>query len=65
MPKQNPDGSWPEPKELRRIRKNFTEQKARAAFEQMKGRPPHSDQELEMWTEFVTLEAYNNGRDEA
>lgn len=65
MAKRKLDGTWVEPTALRRIRERFTEVKARAAFEKLRGRPPHSDQELELWVEFYTLEVYNNGGDEA
>jgi len=65
MAKRNRDGTWAEPVALRRIRERFTEEKARAAFEKLRGRPPNSDQELERWVEFYTLEVYNNGRNEA
>ena len=65
MAKRQRDGKWGEPAALRRIREKFTEQKARAAFEKLRGRPPHSEEELNMWVEFYTLEVYNSGGNEA
>ena len=62
-PKRRRDGTWEEPEALKRIRESFTEQKIRAEFERLRGRPPHSDGELQTWFEFYMLELYNNGHD--
>ena len=61
MAKRRRDGTGEEPADLRRIRRAFTEDKARAKFELVYGRPPHSEEELERWAEFYTLEVYNRG----
>ena len=65
MAKRRRDGTWEEPADLRRIRREFTEAKARAKFQLVYGRPPHSDEELERWAEFYTLEVYNGGGNSA
>ena len=64
-PKRRRDGTWEEPAALKRIRENFTEDKQRACFQKLRGRPPASYTELAMWVEFYTLEVYNSGHDEA
>jgi hypothetical protein len=62
MAKKRRYGTWEEPAELRRIRGAFSEEKKRVGFETLKGRPPHSEAELEHWFEWYTLELYNSGR---
>jgi hypothetical protein len=51
-----------EPPALRHLRETLTEEMARGAFYDVFRRWPHSDDELEMFVEQYTLEAYNSGR---
>ena len=64
-PRRRRDGTWEEPAALKRMRRDFTEAKARVLFTKLRGRPPESDFELTQWVELYTLEVYNSGQDEA
>jgi hypothetical protein len=44
MAKRRRDGSWSEPKALRKLRRTLTPEMALAAFEQVFGRVPGSDE---------------------
>jgi hypothetical protein len=61
--KRRRERTWEEPEELRRIREAFTEPRIRSEFQRLRGRPPLSETELEVWFEFYTLELYNGGAD--
>jgi hypothetical protein len=52
------------PKALRRLQKQFTYDKKLEKFRDVFGRPPHGDDELEMFAENYLLEVYNSGDDE-
>ena len=62
--KRQRDGTWEEPAELRKLREQFTDEKARAAFEKSRGYPPKSEEQLAVFVEWYTLELYNGGFDE-
>jgi hypothetical protein len=51
------------PKALRRLRKQFTEDKQLAAFRSVFDHEPANDKELEIFADTYITEMYNGGRD--
>jgi hypothetical protein len=63
-PHKKRDGTWKEPKALRRLRANLTDDlklhKFRTAFD----REPSCEEELDLFIEELTREMYNSGCEE-
>lgn len=64
MAKQRSDGTYPEPKALRRLRELLTEEERLEQFRKVFDRNPDSEDELNVFIEHLTLEMYNAGQDE-
>jgi hypothetical protein len=63
MTKRRRDGTYREPRELRRLRESLTDERRLDEFRKVFVRDPASQDELDQFIEYLTLEMYNSGHD--
>ena len=63
-PRKRRDGSWQEPKGLRRLRAALTDERKLQEFRKVFDCEPSSQQDLDFFIEELTREMYNAGFDE-
>ena len=63
-PRKKRDGTWKEPKVLRRLRASLTDQMKLHKFRAVFDREPSCEEELDLFIDELTREMYNSGQEE-